>query len=133
MKPHIEIVGCLLILLGLLHVTFPSHFKWRETLASVPRVSREIMYVHTFFIALTVFLMGLLCITSAEEIVDTPLGKKLAIGLAVFWTIRLLIQFFGYSKELWQGKRFETIMHICFSFLWLYLSAVFWTIALIVT
>ena len=133
MKPHIEIVGYLLILLGLLHITFPRHFKWNETLKSIPLVSREIMYVHTFFIALIVLLMGLLCITSAEEIVNTPLGKKLAVGLAVFWTIRLLIQFFGYSKELWQGKRFETTVHICFSFLWLYISAVFWAIAVIVT
>ena len=131
MKPHVEVVGYLLILLGLLHVTFPRYFKWRETLASVPRISREIMYVHTFFIALTVFLMGLLCITSTEEIVNASLGKKLAIGLAVFWTIRLIVQFFGYSKELWKGKRFETIVHICFSFLWFYISTVFWAVALL--
>lgn len=130
MKAHIEIAGCMLILLGLLHIIFPSYFKWRETLSTIPRVSREIVYVHTFFIAFTVFLMGLLCVTSADELLATPLGQRITLGFALFWTIRLLIQFFGYSKELWKGKRFETIVHICFSFLWLYLSVVFWVSAI---
>jgi hypothetical protein len=31
----------------------------------------------------------------------------------------------GYSLEHWRGKRFETFMHILFSILWLYLTAVF--------
>lgn len=129
MKPYIETAGYLLILLALLHAIFPRYFKWKEVLVLIPRVSQEIMYVHTFFIALTVFLMGLLCVTSAHELETTVLGKRIAAGLAVFWTIRLLVQFFGYSKELWKGKCFETVVHICFSFLWLYLSAVFWAIA----
>ena len=126
----IEMAGYLLILLGIVHVVFPRYFKWKEDLASIPRVSREIMYVHTFFIALTVLLMGLLCVTSAEDLITTALGKKITLGIAVFWSIRLLIQFFGYSKELWKGKRFETSVHIAFSFLWLYLSTIFWIAAL---
>lgn len=88
------------------------------------------MTVHTFFIALTVFLMGLLCITSADEIIETPLGKKIALGLGVFWGIRLVIQFFGYSSKLWKGKKFETTVHIVFSSLWLYLTIVFLKIGL---
>ena len=86
------------------------------------------MQVHTFFIALVVFLMGLLCLTSAVELVQTDLGKKIALGLGVFWGARLLIQFFGYSTALWRGKRFETVMHIFFSLLWIYLSIVFFMV-----
>lgn len=88
------------------------------------------MTVHTFFIALTVFLMGLLCVTSADEIIETPLGKKIALGLGVFWGIRLVIQFFGYSSKLWKGKKFETTVHIVFSCLWLYLTLIFLRIGL---
>lgn len=86
------------------------------------------MYVHTFFIGLIVFLMGLLCLTSAEDLINTRLGKRITLGLGIFWTCRLLIQFFGYSSKLWKGKRFETAVHIFFSLLWAYLSVVFiWT------
>lgn len=83
------------------------------------------MGVHTFFVALTVFMMGLLCLTSAEDLISTSLGKRIALGFAIFWVLRLLIQLFGYSRKLWKGKVFETSIHILFSFLWIYLSIVF--------
>jgi hypothetical protein len=88
------------------------------------------MYVHTAFIALAVLLMGVLCLTAPAELVGTPLGRKIALGLAIFWGCRLLVQFFGYSPKLWRGKRFETCMHIAFTILWIYLTAVFVMIAI---
>ena len=83
------------------------------------------MYVHTFFVALVVFLMGVLCFTSAPDLINTSLGKRVCLGLGVFWGLRLLIQFFGYSSELWRGKRLENSIHILFSVLWVYLTATF--------
>lgn len=125
MEPHLEIIGILLIALALLHVVFPRYFKWNEELKGVSLVTRQILHVHTFFIALTVFLMGLLCVTSARELTTTPLGRRIALGLFIFWFCRLILQFFGYSSKLWKGKPFETFVHIMFSLLWIYLSAVF--------
>lgn len=126
MQVHLNIIGGLLVALALLHIIFPRYFRWKETAATLEPVTREILYVHTFFIAFTVLLMGLLCLSSAKLLLTTELGQRLCLGLAVFWTIRLLIQFFGYSSELWKGKRFETAVHIAFSMLWLYMSIVFW-------
>jgi hypothetical protein len=130
MEIHLKIVGILLIALALLHVVFPRYFRWKATTVSLEPVTREILYVHTFFIALTVLLMGLLCLSSALLLLNSALGKRICLGLATFWSIRLLFQFFGYSTDLWRGKRFETCVHIAFSFLWIYLSAVFWIAAL---
>jgi hypothetical protein len=123
---HITIIGWLLILLAAIHIVFPKYFNWKRELASLSLINREMMQVHTFFIAITVLGMGILCIVSAEELVATPLGKKLLLGLAVFWTIRLFMQFFVYSSKLWKGKPFETFVHIFFSMLWVYCAAVFW-------
>lgn len=125
MELHLNITGVLLILLSLLHIIFPMYFKWKAELNGLSHVNREMMYVHTFFIALTVMLMGILCVTSATEVAGTPLGRKIAGGFAFFWILRLLVQFFGYSSLLWKGKRFETTVHIVFSVLWLYVSGVF--------
>jgi hypothetical protein len=125
METHLKAAGVLLILLALLHVVFPKHFHWREELARLSLLNRQVMVVHTFFIGLIVFLMGLLCLTSSAGLAGTPLGKRVALGLAVFWLVRLLVQFFGYSSELWRGKRFETAVHVVFSALWTYLTAVF--------
>jgi hypothetical protein len=123
---HIEIIGWLLILLALVHIIFPKYFKWKTELAGLSLINREMMQVHTFFIALTVFGMGILCISSASELLATPLGKKMLLGLAIFWSIRMLMQFFVYSAALWKGKAFETFVHIIFSGLWVYMAAVFW-------
>ncbi|MFM9949259.1 MAG: hypothetical protein ACKV1O_15065 [Saprospiraceae bacterium] len=125
METQIKIIGLLLVVLALVHVIFPRYFNWDQELKSLSLVNRQIMLVHTFFIALVVLLMGLLCLTSSNELVNTPLGNRLALGLGVFWAARLLIQFFGYSSALWKGKRFETLVHIVFSLFWVYLSIVF--------
>ncbi len=89
-------------------------------------INQQIMVVHTFFIALMVFLMGLLCLTSATALATTALGKTISLGFGVFWLFRLVIQFFGYSSSLWKGKPFETAVHVLFSGLWIYLCVVFW-------
>lgn len=118
----------LLIVLAFVHVIFPKHFNWEKELQLLSLMNRQMMWVHTLFIALTIFLMGLLCITSPHELTNTVLGKKITFGLAVFWTVRLFIQFFGYSSELWKGKTFETVIHIIFSLFWTYISVLFWII-----
>jgi len=94
-------------------------------LRALSLINRQMMYVHTFFIAVVVFLMGLLCLTSSADLTQSAFGRKIAFGLGVFWTIRLFIQFFGYSSKLWKGKTFETVVHILLSLLWTYMSSVF--------
>lgn len=126
MEIHIKIIGVLLIALALIHLIFPKFFNWKEELNSLSLINRQMMTIHTFFIALVVLLMGLLCLTQTSEIIGTEFGKTISLGLGIFWTARLLIQFFGYSSELWKGKKTETIIHIIFIGLWIYISVIFW-------
>ncbi|WP_460555570.1 hypothetical protein [Hymenobacter daeguensis] len=130
MVVQLKAIGFLLVILALLHVAFARYFNWREEFAPVSLINRQMMYVHTFFVAFTVLLMGLLCLTSAAELVGTPLGRRLALGCGIFWLARLLVQFFGYSAQLWRGKRFETVVHVVFAGFWSYLSAVFLLVGL---
>jgi len=125
MEIHLKIIGFLLIGLALTHGIFPYHFKWKEEFKDISLLSRQIMYIHTFFIALVVFLMGILCLTSSKELLETPLGNKICFGLGIFWLTRLYVQFFGYSSKLWRKKHFETTIHIIFALLWTYISSVF--------
>jgi hypothetical protein len=125
---HLKIIGVIFIILALLHGVFPKYFNWKKDLNPLSLINREMMYIHTFFIAFVVFLMGILCLTCSNDIVETALGKKLALGLCTFWTARFLIQFLGYSTELWRGKAFETGVHILFSLFWGYVSIIFFLI-----
>lgn len=125
MELHLKIAGCLQIALALVHFIFPKYFRWEQECNTLSLVNRQMMYVHTFFIAVMVFLIGVLCLTSSKEIVETLLGKRIALGIGIFWFLRLFIQFFGYSSKLWKGKKFETSVHVVFSILWAYLSWLF--------
>lgn len=125
MEIHFKIAGVLLMILASLHFYFPKYFSWKQELGKISLINRQIMYVHSFFIAFAVFLIGLLAFTSAGELVQTALGKRISLGIGIFWGTRLIIQFFGYSSELWKGKAFETTVHIMAAVFWAYLTALF--------
>lgn len=124
MELNLKIVGCLQILLACIHILFPKEFNWKEELKSLSLLNRQILQVHTFFIALTVLLMGILSFWSSALLLEGELGKRVGLGLSIFWLCRLLIQLFGYSTKLWRGKPKETFIHCVFIFLWAYFS---WT------
>jgi len=128
METQLRLIGALLTALALVHAGFPRYFDWAGELKPLSLINRQMMYVHTLFVALVVLLMGLLCLSCPAELVGTHLGRVVALGLGMFWLVRLLVQFFGYSRELWRGKRFETAVHIGFALLWTYLTAVFFAV-----
>lgn len=125
MEFHLKIIGFNLVVLAIIHVAFPRYFNWQNELGSLSLMNKQMIYVHTFFIALIIFLLGVLCISSSKELIETNLGKRICCGIALFCITRLAIQFFGYSSKLWRGKTFETIIHILFVVIWTYFSCVF--------
>ena len=125
MELQIKIIGGLFILLAFLHIFFPKYFNWRQELGSLSLINRQMMYVHMFFIAFGIFLLGLLCLTSADALLNSRFGKRISLGLGIFWAVRLYVQFFVYSRKLWKSKAFETTVHILFSLFWSYVSTIF--------
>jgi hypothetical protein len=125
MEIHVKIVGAMLIALALLHIVIPKYFKWEHELTSLTLITKQILYVHTFFIAFVVLLVGLLCLGYSYELIYDPFGKVISLGLFGFWFTRLIFQFFVYSPKVWRGKRFETVVHILFSITWAYFTSVF--------
>lgn len=125
MEIHLKIVGSLLIALSLMHIIIPKYFKWEQELTSVSLITKQILYVHTFFIAFIVLLMGLLCLGYSRELLHDPFGKVISMGLFGFWLTRLIFQFLVYSPKVWRGRKFETVMHVVFAVIWFYFTAVF--------
>ena len=80
MELNLKIISILLIILAFIHVIFPKYFKWKQELNSLSIINRQLMYVHSFFIAFVVLLMGVLCLTSANELIETTLGRRVCLG-----------------------------------------------------
>jgi hypothetical protein len=115
----------MMLSLSLLHIWFPRYFGWRKELVGLSLINRQMMYVHTFFIGLVLFMMALIALFEAPELINTKLGNHISLTIGTFWTIRLLIQLFVYSSQLWRGKKKETMIHIVFTATWTYLATVF--------
>lgn len=130
MELHLKIVGGIMVLLAGMHLFFPGRFNWKKELSGLSLMNRQLMYVHTFFVALTVLLMGLLCLCFPGQLLSPGLGRYISFGLAIFWGFRLLFQFFVFSPALWKGKVFETSVHILFTICWTYFTLLFLTVFL---
>jgi hypothetical protein len=125
---HLRLVGVLQILLAATHLTFSKRFQWREELARLSLLNRQIFLVHTFFVCLILTLMGALCLLAPETLLErTDLSRLILIGFVVFWALRLVFQWFVYDSSLWRGSAFNTRAHFVFTALWLYFVAVFAT------
>jgi len=125
MKIWLQIAGAIQILLGLIHILFPWYFNWKKELPKLNLINKQMMEVHTFYVALTVLLLGLLSVFYADELFKEALGEAVTSGIGLFWAIRLVLQFVWYSPKLWKGKPFETAVHFMFIGIWSLLSWVY--------
>lgn len=123
---HLRIAGALLLLLTLVHVPMPRELRWKEDLAKLMPVNRQVFLVHNAFIVLTLVLMGSLALVYAPELAaGGRLARAVLGGLAIFWGLRFLTQQLVYDRRLWKGNPRYTAVHVVFTLLWLYLTAVF--------
>ena len=131
---HLRFVGVIMVLLVIANLFVPGRLRWRDELARVSLVNRQIFQVHTMFIVLILAMFAVLLLTSADALLEpTRLSRLVLGGLTIFWGLRMLTQWFYYSPAIWRGDRFNTAMHGVFSVAWVYVTAVlgaaFWSIA----
>jgi hypothetical protein len=89
-------------------------------------VNASIFRVHTFFICLVLVMMGLPCVIDPAVFLEKSRASAwLAWSFSVFWTTRLFFQWFVYPRELWHGKKIETLLHLGFTLLWTALAGLF--------
>lgn len=125
---HLKTVGTLLLLLSLAHFFFPRYFRWQEELRRVSLLTRQVFWVHYLFIMLVLALFGALSLWGTHYLLrGDGLSRAVLAGCAVFWLVRLFVQLFVYDRSLWQGQRFNTMMHVLFTATWTYFAAVYAT------
>ena len=123
---HLRIVGVLLLALIVLNLYVPRRFNWRGELASLSLLNRQIFQVHAAFICVILAMFATLALFFTDELLEpTRLARAVLALLAIFWSLRLLTQWFVYDRRLWRGKTFETIVHFIFTGVWTYFAATF--------
>ena len=122
---NLRIVGLIMAGLAVLNLFVPRRFHWQEEMARLSLLNRQIFQAHSIFLILTLAMFAALLLFCGRDLLEsTRLARAILIGLTIFWTLRMLMQWFFYSPEVWRGDRFKTLMHGVFSVTWVYVSAV---------
>ncbi len=78
----------------------PRALDWRTTLAPLPKLLRQMFWVYGIFIVITIIAFGVLTFLNAPAMAaGEPVARSLAIFIAVFWTARLVVQFFVFDAR----------------------------------
>jgi hypothetical protein len=116
----------MLLLVAVNALDVPRRFRWKQEMSTLSLVNRQIFQVHAAFICLVLTMFAALALLLTRPLLEpTALARAVLAGLAGFWFLRLLAQWFVYDARIWRGHRFYTVMHVVFTLLWIYLSGVF--------
>jgi hypothetical protein len=93
------------------NIALPGRLRVRERLAGVPRLVRQIFYVHWVYIVIVVGMFAALCFGFAPELAaDCGLGRFLCGFMAAFWLLRIVLQIFYYDDEVRrENRRLDTL------------------------
>ncbi len=123
---HLRIVGATLLVLALAHICFGRHLEWRVDASRLSPINRQIFHVHTFFICLVLAMMGVLCLFYTKALTTpTPLARVILCGLVIFWSVRLVFQWFVFDKSHWRGRWLYAFVHVVFTLTWMYYTFAF--------
>jgi len=96
--------------------------RWSANLEKTEPVFRQVFIVHCVFLLACVVGMALLCLIKPEWLLDDGLGRAAVGFMALFWGLRVLVQFFYYEKSI---KRQYPIFNVLFTLAFLYLGSLF--------
>jgi len=109
----------------------PVRLNWKKDLRVLPRLHRQLFWTYGGYTVLSIVSLGLLCVTLAESLTGgTVLARSLCGFIAVFWGIRLGLQFVldarPYLTAWWLVAGEFVLTSLFLSFTLLFAAAAIW-------
>lgn len=100
------VAGMIQVAIALANFVLPRKLKYRENLARVEPIIRQIFLVHSGYIVGIVLLFAAVTLGFQSELASGHgLGRFLAASMAVFWFSRVPLQLFYYDRGLRLANR----------------------------
>ena len=101
------------LFIAVLNLGLVRIMRWQDDLEQMPLLVCEVFKVHSLFISITVATFGVLTLRFAETIMlgRDELAQWMAGAIGVFWSVRAVIQWTGYSASHWRGLPAQTAIH----------------------
>ena len=97
---------------GILIASFlvPHALDWKKQLAPLPPFLRTLFWVYGAFIVLTIGSLGALTLLHAREMAaGDSVARSLAAFIAIFWSVRLAVQFFVFDATEFLTTRWRKV------------------------
>jgi len=109
----LETAAALQMAIAALNLFLVRILKWREDMARMPLLLRQVFQVHLWFISFTLAIFAVLTWRFAPEIAGkgNPVCQSLAATIGLFWGTRTVLQIVYYSSSHWRGKPARTCIH----------------------
>jgi hypothetical protein len=74
-------------------VQVPSALRWREELRPLPRLHRQMHWVYSGYVVLSIVAFAVISLLNARELAEgSALARAMCAYIAVFWGVRLGLQ-----------------------------------------
>jgi hypothetical protein len=109
----------------------PYRLEWKTDLASLRPFNRKLLWVYGGFTVYTIAAFGTMTLLLHNEMLRGDRAAiAIALFIAVYWLIRIVVDFTYFSASDWpKGKQF-VIGHILLTALFTFLSATYFAVAL---
>jgi hypothetical protein len=124
----IYLAGVALLAIAAANFSAPRVLRYRENLALVSPIVRQIFLVHCAYIVLVLCGQAALCFAFPEEIAGrSALGRSLSAFCALFWLTRFVLQGWYYDRG---AKGEHPAFNLLFLATFLYLGCLFGFLAI---
>ena len=104
----------------------PARLNWKQDLAGLRPINRKLLWVYGGFTAGTIIAFGTLTLLLHQELLR---GDRAALALAgfigIFWSARILVDFFYFRHSDWPAGKAFKVGHILLTALFVYLAATY--------
>lgn len=110
----LEFAAALQMGIALMNLFLVRLLHWREELARMPLLLREVFQVHAWFISVTLTIFAIMTWRFASQMAGRadPVCAWLAAGIGGFWAIRTVLQITYYSSSHWRGQPVRLLAHV---------------------
>ncbi|HLK70078.1 MAG TPA: MBOAT family protein [Bryobacteraceae bacterium] len=110
----------------------PARLGWKEDIPKLTRFNQKVFWVYAFYILLSIVSFSVLTWRLHDEFLAGELAARWIAGfIAVFWTVRVLLDVFWYDHRDWPAGNELVAGHALLTSLFCTLAAVYWFTALV--
>jgi hypothetical protein len=122
----LKLAGMALVLLGIASFWIPRALGWREKLAGLTPLMRELWWTYSAYVWGSHVFFAVLALTQHEWLTSrTGSALAMSVFILLWWSVRLWLQFFGFDLSEVDGSRANRVAKHLLTLLFLGLVLLF--------